>query len=240
MPRTMPRHTRRRFIASSAGALSATSVRLRAQSRTARPLLLHYAEPASQWVEALPLGNGRLGAMVFGNPRDERIQFNEDTLWSGHPHAWNNPEALSVLPQVRKAVLEEADYTKADQLCRKMQGPFNESYQPLADLLLRSPDARSVTEYRRELDLDTAIATASWKAGPDTIRREVFISAPDQVIVVRTTVSGPGTLSTAVALQILLRQWPLSQMVKTDYCWRAKRPRTSTRTTTRRASCCLR
>ena len=82
---------------------------------------LWYQQPASAWVEALPVGNGRLGAMVFGGIQEERIKFNEDTLWSGGPKDWNNPEARTVLPEVRRLVLE-GDYVAANELSKKMQG----------------------------------------------------------------------------------------------------------------------
>src|SRR3954453_5762052 len=98
-------------------------------------LKLWYRQPAQQWVDALPIGNGRLGAMVFGGVEAERLQLNEDTFWSGGPKPWNNPHALQVLPRVRELVFA-GKYQEADQLCRQMHGPFNESYQPLGDLRL--------------------------------------------------------------------------------------------------------
>ena len=96
---------------------------------------LRYDRPAEKWTEALPVGNGRLGAMVFGGVSKELLQLNESTLWSGAPRDWNNPDGPAVLAEVRKAIFA-GDYTKADELCRKMQGPYNESYQPLGDLAL--------------------------------------------------------------------------------------------------------
>src|SRR6185503_18306799 len=92
--------------------------------------------PARAWVEALPLGNGRLGAMVFGGLATERVQLNLDTLWSGAPGAWNNPGARAVLPEVRR-LLFAGNYVEADSVCKKMQGPFTQSYQPLGDLYLQ-------------------------------------------------------------------------------------------------------
>ena len=99
------------------------------------PLRLWYEKPAATWVEALPIGNGRLGAMVFGDPRRERLALNEDTLWSGGPTEWNNPDAKAWLPKVREAVFA-GRYVEADALTKKMQGPFNQSYQPLGDVLV--------------------------------------------------------------------------------------------------------
>ena len=99
------------------------------------PLALRYAQPAEKWTEALPVGNGRLGAMVFGGVTSERLQLNEATLWSGAPRDWNNPGARAVLPQVRAAALA-GDYAKATELSKQMQGLYSEAYMPLADLKL--------------------------------------------------------------------------------------------------------
>src|SRR5262249_12609736 len=97
--------------------------------------VLRYREPAQKWVEALPLGNGRIGAMVFGGVASERIALNEATLWSGGPKDWNNPGAKAVLPKVREAIFA-GRYQEAEALCKQMQGPYNQSYQPLGDLKL--------------------------------------------------------------------------------------------------------
>lgn len=145
-------------------------------------LELWYAKPAANWNEALPIGNGRLGAMVFGGGRVEHLQINEDTLWSGSPKNWNNPEAKDHLPEVRRLVMDERDYPGADKVCQKMQGPYNQSYLPLADLKIEF-DSEDLEDYRRSLNLDTAIATVTLKGQT----REAFISAVDQVIVVRLT-----------------------------------------------------
>ena len=96
-------------------------------------LTLRYDQPATRWTEALPVGNGRLGAMIFGHPAAEHLQLNEATLWSGAPRDWNNPAAKAILPQVRAAIFA-GDYIGAGELCKQMQGPYNESYQPLGDL----------------------------------------------------------------------------------------------------------
>ena len=114
-------------------------------------LTLWYEQPARQWVEALPVGNGRLGAMVVGGVTEERLQLNEDTLWSGGPRAANNPGARDVLPQVREAVLA-GDYVRADALAKQMQGLFNQSYQPLGDLRL-DPETHRVHRAGAELHL---------------------------------------------------------------------------------------
>jgi len=157
---------------------------------------LKYSQPASQWTEALPVGNGRLGAMVFGGVTEEHLQLNEATLWSGGPRNWNNPGAKNILPQVRAAIFA-GDYVKADQLCKQMQGPYNESYQPLGDLRLAfsGTDQPTPADYERTLDLDRAVAAVRYSQGGATFTREVFSSYPDQVIVIRLTCDKPGKIS---------------------------------------------
>ena len=168
------------------------------------PLRLWYGKPAAAWVEALPVGNGRLGAMVFGDPRTERLALNEDTLWSGGPTNWNNPDAKSWLPKVREAVFA-GRYAEADALTKKMQGPYNQSYQPLGDLLLDFDVPGEVEAYRRELDLDRAVATTTFRAGGALHTREVFASFPDQVIVLRVSADRPGQASFTARLASRLR-----------------------------------
>lgn len=149
-------------------------------------LQLWYSSPADAWVEALPVGNGRLGAMVFGGVTQERLQLNEDTLWSGGPRQGDNPAAATVLPAVREAIFA-GRYVEADRLARQMQGIFTQSYLPLGDLWLDFDglDAGAVTGYRRTLSLDDAIATTRFQHDGATFTREVFASAPDQAIFVR-------------------------------------------------------
>ncbi len=166
--------------------------------------VLWYETPAEQWVEALPVGNGRLGAMVFGGVESERLQLNEDTLWSGHPHDGNNPAAKDVLPSVREAIFA-GDYERADELAKGMQGTFTQSYQPLGDLRLSFEHEGEATTYRRDLDLDTAVASVSYRVGETYYTREVFASAPDQAIMVRLTADRPGQLNFSAQLDSKLR-----------------------------------
>ena len=168
---------------------------------------LRYTQPAEKWTEALPVGNGRLGAMVFGTLATERLQLNEETLWSGAPKDWNNPEAKAVLPEVR-AALFAGDYVKATALSKKMQGTYTQAYQPLADLRLNfwgDAATAGATNYHRELDLDRAVATVRYTVGNATFTREVFSSFPDQVIVVRLTCDQPGKITFTAAADSLLR-----------------------------------
>ena len=161
---------------------------------------LWYRRPAAGWLEALPIGNGRLGAMVFGGAPFERLQLNEDTLWSGFPREHDNSEARSHLAEVRRLVLAERDYVAASELTRRMQGPFTESYQPLGDLRLALDHGEDVADYRRELDLDAGVAGVSYRVGGVRYAREVFASAPDDAIVLRLTCDRPGALGFTVAL----------------------------------------
>jgi alpha-L-fucosidase 2 len=170
---------------------------------SAADLTLKYSQPATQWVSALPVGNGRLGAMIFGGVTNEILQLNEATLWSGGPRDWNNPSAKDILPQVRAAIFA-GDYAKADELCKKMQGPYNESYQPLGDLLLDFAGADAPTNYERSLDLDRAVATVRYRVGDANFTREVFSSFPDQVIVMRIQCDQPGRISFTARLNSLL------------------------------------
>ncbi len=165
---------------------------------------LWYGAPASEWVQALPVGNGRLGAMVWGRPSDELIQLNEDTLWSGKRRDWNNPGAKAVLPLVRAAIFEREAYHEAGTLCQRMQGPFNESYQPLADVKLHFDHATEVLQYRRELLLDTACTAVTYVADGTRFQREAFVSAPDQVLVLRVTADRPGKLGCTISVSSLL------------------------------------
>ena len=188
--------TRREFIAAVSGALALGA-------ETSNDLKLWYRQPASIWTDALPVGNGRLGAMVFGGIETERLALNEDTLWSGSPKPWNNRDAKKVLPEVRRLVMEEK-YHEADALSKKMQGPYNQSYQPLGNLVLKfeAPDA---TDYRRELDLDSAIASVTYRAGGAVFTREVFCSAKDRVMVARLTCDQPEKIQFIASLDSPVR-----------------------------------
>jgi alpha-L-fucosidase 2 len=184
---------------------SLCAAKARAESASADRLVLWYKQPAATWTEALPLGNGRLGAMVFGGAAEERLQLNEDTLWSGAPRDWNNPAAKQHLPEVRRLVLEQQDYVAADRVCREMQGPYNESYLPLADLRIAMDHPAAVVDYRRELDLDSALSRVSYQWDGGQFVREAFASAVDQVIVLRMTTTHPGGLNFEMALDSPLR-----------------------------------
>jgi len=160
--------------------------------------LLWYRQPAQQWIEALAVGNGRLGAMVFGKTDEERIQFNEDTVWAGGPYPPDkDSDGPTVLPKIRKLVFE-GKYQEAQALfgpAMKVRAWGYSPYQPCGDLLLSFPGHQKVTDYRRALDLDTAIATVTYQLGEVKFTREVFASPVDQAIVVRLQADKPGQIN---------------------------------------------
>ncbi len=166
--------------------------------------MLHYNSEAKQWVEALPVGNGRMGAMIFGGVRREHLQLNDDTLWSGAPKDWNNPDAVNWLPEIRKAVFA-GDYAKADSLSKKMQGPFNQSYLPLGDLFLDFELDGQVSDYQRKLDLNRAIVSSQFKIADTTYYRDTFASFPDQIIVMTIKADKPNSISFKARLQSNLK-----------------------------------
>ena len=151
---------------------------------------LYYRRPASVWTEALPIGNGRLGAMVFGGIEVERLQLNEDTLWSGPPGEWDNPKALEALPKVRELIFQ-GKYAEADALTREMMGPFTQSYLPLGDLWIIFRHGDLARSYERSLDLSQGVTATAYRIGKATYRREAFVSYPDQVLVFRMETDEP-------------------------------------------------
>ncbi|WP_316821352.1 glycoside hydrolase family 95 protein [Pedobacter gandavensis] len=183
------------------GALSLLSVSTIAQ----QPLKLWYDRPAKVWEEALPLGNGKTGAMVYGRVNRERIPLNDNTLWSGYPDPGNNPAGPSVLPEVRKAI-EEGKYEEATQLWRKMQGPYSARYLPLGDLYLQFHQKDSIpTRYNRSLQLENAMASVNYSLNGVDYKREVFTSFPGKVLMMKITASKPGSISFNAGLISKLR-----------------------------------
>jgi len=158
------------------------------------PLTLWYRQPAAQWVEALPVGNGRLGAMVFGGIEHERLQLNEDTLWAGGPYDPSHAAAREALPRVRR-LIANGNFAEAERLIMEQviaRPPREMPYQTVGDVTITMAGGASATDYRRSLDLDSAIAHTSFRVGNIRYAREVFASPADQVIVCRLTASDPG------------------------------------------------
>lgn len=163
--------------------------------------LLWYDKPAANWNEALPVGNGRLGAMVFGGTEHERLQLNDDTLWDGKPQDRHNPKALDALQEVRRLIFAGRNEEAAKLAGESMMGiPSTiQSYQTMGDLHL-DQKVGAPAEYRRTLDLDSAIATSTFTSGGSSFRREVFASHPDGVLIVRITSQGPKRIDLDVSL----------------------------------------
>ena len=166
------------------------------------PLSLWYRRGAEKWVEGLAIGNGRLGGMVWGNPSQEKIQLNEDTFWSAGPYDPNH-DTYGDWQQARKLIFDgkfaEAEKITAEKL---LANPSRQmSYQPIGDLLLDFPGENSAENYRRDLNIDTAIATVSYTRDGVKYTREMFVSPVDQVIVVRLSCDKPGALSFKARLQ---------------------------------------
>jgi alpha-L-fucosidase 2 len=164
--------------------------------------LLWYRQPGAKWEEALPVGNGHMGAMVFGGVAVERIQFNEHTVWTGTPHAYDREGAVRFLPEIRR-LLVAGKQREAEQLAMQefMSVPLRQkAYQPCGDLWLEFPEHQEVAAYRRWLDLDTGTCTTEYQCVGVLFRREVIASYPDRAIIVRVTAAKPGRLNCVVRL----------------------------------------
>ncbi len=167
------------------------------QAQQGGKLKLWYDNPAGNWNEALPIGNGRIAAMIFGNPAKEKLQLNESSFWAGGPSRNDNPDGLKGLDSIRTYIFS-GEYAKANALSNKYltaKKLHGSKFQVVGNLNLSFNDNENYTDYYRELDLERAVSTTTYKVGGVTFRREVFSSKPDQVIVVRLTASKPGQLS---------------------------------------------
>jgi alpha-L-fucosidase 2 len=195
---------RKKFILCLGGIALAAPI-LAADAPGANPLSLWYRAPAplTSWTDALPVGNGRLGAMVFGGIDHERLQLNEATLWAGGPYDDSNPTALGALPEVRRLIFA-GQYAEAQKLVgqRMMATPVREMpYETVGDLLLDFAPRGMVRDYRRDLDLDRAVAGVAYTAGAVRYAREIFSSPVAQVIVVRLTADQPGQISLTLGMR---------------------------------------
>jgi len=184
--------------------------------RKPKDLVLWYRQPARQWEEALPIGNGRLGAMIFGGVPGERIQFNEHTIWTGQPQSYSHPGAAKCLPKLR-ALLNQgrklwakgnveaaaAKQREAEELAMLefMSVPLTQkAYQPCGDLWIDFPGHAHVSDYRRQLDLDTAVVMTEYRVGSDCFTREVFASHPESVVAIHLAAERPGLISCQLRL----------------------------------------
>jgi alpha-L-fucosidase 2 len=169
-------------------------------------LKLFYSQPAAAWEEALPLGNAKTGAMVFGGIGRERYQLNDNTLWSGYPEPGNNPNGPKYLPTIRQLVFD-GNYDSATALWKRyMQGPYSARYLPMADLWLNFHDSNAIsTNYYRYLNLDNAIAGVGYSVRGIKYYRETFISHPDKIMVIRITCDNKKAISLDLELSSLLK-----------------------------------
>ena len=194
----------RRFIVVviSALVLLASRLVLPAVADDSALLKLWYKEPASRWEAALPLGNGRIGAMVYGGVEKETIQLNEDTFWAGGPHNNLNPSALNALPEIRR-LIGAGDYAEASDLAEKTitsQGSQGMPYQSAGVLQLEFPGHENHRDYVRELDVQNAVVRIRYKSDGVDYLREIFTSFVDQVVVVRLTAGCAGALNFSMSL----------------------------------------
>lgn len=162
----------------------------------ANDLKLWYKQPAKTWVEALPLGNSRMGVMVYGGTAREELQLNEETVWGGSPYRNDNPEALKHLEEVRALIFTNRN-ADAQQLIQKTfyTGKNGMPYQTIGSLIISSPGHEQATDYYRDLDLERAVATTRYKVDGVTFQREVFTSFADNVVIVRLTADQSGKLN---------------------------------------------
>ena len=167
-----------------------------ALSRNQAATVLWYDKPATKWAEALPVGNGRLGAMVFGKTDLERIPLNEQTIWTGGPYDPTISGGPKFLPEIRSNIFAGKFYEAEALFAKTMMGkPDQMKYQPLANLFLEFPGHTNVSDYRRSLDLGTAIASVSYQAGGVTYKRQVFAGSDDRAVIIRLTADKPRSIS---------------------------------------------
>ncbi len=169
----------------------------------AEPLTLWYRQPATQWTQALPIGNGKQGAMMFGGIDQEVICLNETSLWSGGPYTPVNPNALAALPQVRQLLFDN-QFTQAESVITQqmMAKPATEAaFEPVGDILLTFPKVATAENYHRELNLKTATSVSQFTADGVTYTRELFASGPGNVMVMRLTASKPGMIHFKLSMQ---------------------------------------
>ena len=162
-----------------------------------RDMVLWYQQPGMKWLEGMPIGNGYMGAMVFGRIQNERIALNESTFWSGRPHDYTNPDGYKYFPAIRDLVIA-GKYKEAEKMIDDhFYGiPANQqAFQPLGDLMLHFKNNEMITDYYRELDMETGIVKITYKAGNVEFTREVFMSYPDHIMVVHLTCNTPNSIS---------------------------------------------
>jgi len=191
--------TRRGFLQGGAAIVATPAIGQAAEASDG--LTLWYRQAAAQWTEALPVGNGRLGAMVFGGLDEERIQINEASLWGGSVHDYVNPDAHSRLARLRELIFA-GRIAEAEKLSAEMMGlpALLMPYQPFCDLHLAFGGGSAASNYRRSLSLDEAVAAVTYDSHGVGFRREVFVSHPDQILAIRLTADRPGKQNVTIRL----------------------------------------
>jgi alpha-L-fucosidase 2 len=173
-----------------------TTLLVGAADAASREMVLCYRQPATNWLQAAPLGNGMVGAMVFGGVPQERIALNESSFWSGRPHDYDDTNAFEYFPKIRDLVFADK-FQEAEKMANAHFWGIpkaQEAYQPIGDLIL-SVSPTNFTDYRRELDMETGIATVTYRSGDALITREAFVSWPDRVLVVHISADKPGRIN---------------------------------------------
>lgn len=169
-------------------------------SAHAQNLKLWYQQPAKTWVEALPVGNSSMGAMVYGGTSREELQLNEETLWGGGPYRNDNPKALESLAEVRNLIFSGKTMDAQNLIDQTFYtGRNGMPYQTIGSLIIEAPDHENAKNYYRDLDLERAVATTRYQVDGVNFQREVFASFPDRVIIVRFTADKPGELNFKVS-----------------------------------------
>ncbi len=170
---------------------------------------LYFNTPAKVWEEAIPIGNGRLGGMVYGGVHEELIQTNDDTFWSGEPRNVQNPSASAYIPEIRKLIFEGKNIEAQKLIDSKILGPNNECYMPLADIILKMPQG-DYSDYKRVLDMNKGIVSISYKQNGVSYHRDIFSSYPDQAIVMKISSDKKGALDTDIMLDSQIKHNILS------------------------------
>jgi alpha-L-fucosidase 2 len=180
-----------------------TTPQNRATETKPSDMLLWYRQPGEKWLEALPIGDGYMGAMVFGGVAEERIALNESSFWSGRPHDYNDTNAITYFPQIRDLVFA-GKFQEAERMADEHFWGIpkaQQAYQPIGDLLLKFDGATPIQDYRRELDMETGITKVSYRVGDASFTREIFMSYPDRVMVARISGDKPGRVSLQARLK---------------------------------------
>ncbi len=193
-------------------------------NKSSQELVLKYDKSAEQWEEALPIGNGRIGAMIFAGTETDRIQFNEETLWNGEPHEYQNPEAAKYLSRIRKLLFEGKQRQAEDlAMIHFMSSPLRQkAYQSFGDLYLEFKGHENPTQYSRKLDLNTAVASVDYQINDVQYHREYIASNPDQVIAIHLSANKKGKISFSLSMDSIHQQKQMQPVSENEYILNVK------------------